>query len=378
MPRLRILVAHNVLNTRTGGMSRMLGFIHDRIAALGHQVDYFCAEDVPVRLNGRWGRFSFPWLLWRRAVNAAKQDRPYDIINVHEPSAAVLVLGKKSAGNPKIVVTSHGVEQRGWQISLEECRLGRERLSLKSRLLYPLTGLSQCRLGLQRADHVFCLSDEDREYLQRWLHLPGDRVTRLCPAATPIYGTAAPQRDYSSAERLLFFGTWLKRKGTADLVEAFTVLAGRHPRLELLVLGGGLPVSAIRASFPGPLQGRVSCASNLTEAELAAQLATTDIFVLPSLFEGTPQTLVEAMLSGLPIVTTETCGMRDVIRHDHNGLLVPTRSPEALVAAVERLKSDPALRKRLGQQAHADAALHYTWEQVSSPVRQVYESLSET
>jgi glycosyltransferase involved in cell wall biosynthesis len=374
---LRILVAHNVRNTRTGGMSRMLGFIHDEIARDGHHVDYFCAEEVPARLNGRWGRFTFPWLLLRHAVAAARSGRPYDIINVHEPCSAAVAAARRLAGNTRVVVISHGVEQRGWEVGLEEARLGRAPLAVKTRVLYPLTSLWQSRLGLRRADHVFCLSDEDRDYLTRRLGVPPGRITRVFPAADAVYGTVAAERRYDAAECILFFGTWLKRKGTDDLVAAFAQLAGKYPGLNVLVLGAGVPEEAVRASFPEGLRGRVRCARPGTEADLAGELLKADVFVLPSLFEGTPQTLVEAMLSGLPVITTATCGMRDVIQDGRNGLLVPMREPGALVAAFERLRADAALRRDLGRQAHADAKGLYTWQRVAAPFRRVYEQLGQ-
>jgi glycosyltransferase involved in cell wall biosynthesis len=372
---LRILVAHNVPNTRRGGMSRMLCFIHDEIARDGHQVDYFCAEEVPSRMNGRWGRFTFPLLLLRRAVAAARSGQPYDIINVHEPCSAAVAVFRRMAGKPKVVVTSHGVEQRGWELGLEEARLGRTPLSLKSRIAYPLTSLWQSRIGLRHTDHVFCLSNEDRDYLSSRMGVSSERITRLFPAADPAYGAVFGERPYDAANRLLFFGSWLPRKGTRELIAAFEVLARRYPSVELLILGGGVAEEAVRASFPGDLRGRVRCARPGTEAELARELLQADVLVLPSLFEGTPQTLVESMLSGLPVITTATCGMRDVIQDGRNGLLVPMRDAEALVAAFERLRADASLRRQLGRQAHADAKDLYTWPRVAAPVRAVYEQL---
>jgi glycosyltransferase involved in cell wall biosynthesis len=372
---LRILVAHNVPNNRRGGMSRLLCFIHDEIAREGHHIAYFCSEEVPTRLNGRWGRFTFPLLLLRHAIAAARSGRPYDIVNVHEPCSAAVTVLRRWAGNPRVVVTSHGVEQRGWELGLEEARLGRVALSLKGRIAYPLTSLWQSRLGLRLADHIFCLSYEDRDYLIQRMGVHPDRITRVYPAADPAYGTIAGERRYHSADRILFFGTWLQRKGIDDLVAAFEVLARRYPSVELLVLGAGWPEDVVRASFPEDLRERVRCARPGTEADLARELLNADVFMLPSLFEGTPQTLIEAMLSGLPIITTATCGMRDVIQDGHNGLLVPIRDAQALVAAFERLRADAALRRRLGQQAHADAKTLYTWPRVAAPVRQVYEQL---
>lgn len=372
---LRILVAQNVPNTRTGGMSRMLSFIHDEVARKGHHIHYFCAEQIPSRLNGRWGRVTFPILLLRHAAAEARAGRPYNIINVHEPSSAAVAVFKRWTGNACVVVVSHGLEQRGWELALEESRLGRDRMSAKTRVLYPLTSLWQSRLGLRCADHVFCLSNEDKEYLGRRLGVPAERITRVFPAADPEYGKVAEERNYESANRILFFGTWLNRKGTGDLVTAFALLAERYPALNLVVLGAGMPQEVVRASFPAHLRGRVRSVKPTTERELAQELLHSDVFVLPSLFEGTPQTLIEAMLSGLPVITTATSGMRDVIQDGHNGLLVPTRNPAAIVIAFERIRASTALRRMLGQEARKDAQDLYTWERAAAPFITVYEQL---
>jgi glycosyltransferase involved in cell wall biosynthesis len=113
------------------------------------------------------------------------------------------------------------------------------------------------------------------------------------------------------------------------------------------------------------------------ERSMAKAFAEADVFLLPSLFEGTPLTLVQAMMSGLPIVTTSTCGMKDVIADGVNGCLVPIRSPGAVVSAVTRLKGEHALRARLGTAAQRDALVLYTWEQVAKPVLAVYQKLYE-
>jgi glycosyltransferase involved in cell wall biosynthesis len=373
---LRILVAHNVPASRKGGMSRIMGFIHDHLVLAGHSVDYFCSEDVPGRFQGRLSRFAFPALVRRHAVNAARLGRPYDVVNVHEPSGAAIALWKRAAGCPRVVVTSHGLEHRGWELQLEEGRLGRGGPMGRSRVIYPTTVLWQAGITLRHADHVFCLNTEDREYLISRFGMPASKITRIFPAADPIYGEAAAGRDYTRAETLLFAGTWLQRKGTGDLVEAFSILAARHPQLKLTVLNGGAAESAIRASFPVPVRARVSCLRAEPDEGTATALAAADIYLLPSLFEGTPLTLMEAMWSGMPIVTTATCGMRDVIEDGKSGLLVPIRAPHAIVSAVERLLDERTLRAGLGRAAHLQARDHYTWPRAAQPVQKVYERLS--
>ena len=372
---LRILVAHNVPRARTGGMSRIMGFIHDHVEAAGHEVEYFTTEDVSTRLGGRLSRLSFPVLVHRHAADAARAGRPFDVVNVHEPVSAIIAAFKKGVGDPVVVVTSHGVERRAWRLALEELRLGRGGPSLKSRIFHPLVGLSQADAGLRRADHVFCLNYEDQDYLVSEMGRSPERVTRIYPAADDVFAVASRARSYARCERVLFAATWRKNKGVEDLVPAYAELSSRHTRLELVVLGAGVPDAEVRAAFPEDVRARVSCARAGTEAETAAAFAGADLFVLPSLFEGTPLTLVEAMASGLPVVTTATCGMRDVVRDGENGLLIPVRSPSAIVEAVERLVGDESLRARLGAAARAEAAERYTWNLAAVPVLEVYERL---
>jgi glycosyltransferase involved in cell wall biosynthesis len=374
---MRILVAHNVSRARTGGMSRIMGFIHDRVAKDGHTVEEFTRDDAPGYARGRRSRFGFPWAIYQHARTAYRLGRGYDLINVHESAAAVVAGCKGSIGRPIVVVSSHGVEQRAWELALNELRLGRSGPSLKTRWVYPMTSLWQSRLALRRADHIFCLNFEDRDYIVRQFGRHHDAITRIFPGASQVFATEAVGRDYSRATNLLFAGTWRKNKGIEDLVPAFTELARRRPSLTLTVLGGLMPDADLVSDFPPDIRSRVLTVRATTEeVTTAAAFARADAFVLPSLFEGTPLVLIEAMASGLPVVTTATCGMRDVIRDGHNGLLVPIRSPAALVAATERLLADPGLRERVGRAANRDAAEHYTWDLVAAPVSATYTRLA--
>jgi len=76
---MRILIAHNVPKSRTRGMSRLIGFIHDRVARDGHIVDERTADDAPGYARGRWDRFGFPWAVYRHVREAHRMSRGYDI-----------------------------------------------------------------------------------------------------------------------------------------------------------------------------------------------------------------------------------------------------------------------------------------------------------
>jgi glycosyltransferase involved in cell wall biosynthesis len=360
-------------------MSRMMGFIHDQVSAEGHAVDYLCADDVPAAARGRWGRLVFPMFVRGRAIEAARHAEPYDVINVHEPSGAAIVKARGAFGNSTVVAMCHSPERRNWDDLREEAlrgRLANGDLALKTRIVYPLTSLWQSTLTLKYSDHVFCRNSYDRDYLARRFGLADKRMTVIFAGADERYASAAQPRDYRRASRLIFAGTWLKRKGVVDLVPAFSTLAQRHPDLTLDVVGAGQSESAIRESFPQAVRARVHCApAGLSDGEHAAAFAEADVYIFPTLNEGGTLTLAEAMMSGLPIVTTDTCGMRDVIRDGENGLLVPIRSPQAIVNALERLLADPLLRERLGRMALRDAREKYTWQRVAAPMLDAYGRL---
>jgi glycosyltransferase involved in cell wall biosynthesis len=349
---MRILVAHNVPRARNGGMSRLQGLIHDEIERLGGaQVEYFCSDDVPAAQQASGRRFQFPYQVWRRA-----REGKFDIVNVHEPAGAIVSLLKRRA---KVVVTSHGVEQRAWEVLREN-----------TQQRPPLATLVQARIAFTLADHIFCLNEQDRGFLQSRFHIPGGRITRIFPAAGPEY--SIEDRDYSRFRRILFAGTWLERKGKQDAVDAFGLLPSHF---EFATLGAGVPAAEVLASFPEEFRPRVKVFEPRNDHDISRAMAESDLFLLPSLFEGTPLTIMEAMRSGLPIVTTDTCGMRDVIQHERNGFLVPVRSPERIAAAIVRLENDPPLRQKLGRAAHREAVEKYTWHKSAETVWDVYRRL---
>jgi glycosyltransferase involved in cell wall biosynthesis len=352
-----------------------MAFVHDHVEAAGHTIDWICAEDVPPRLRGPFSRFGFPWLVWRTARSAARRGTPYDIVNVHEPHGALVAIDQSRVSRYGVVVTSHGIEQRAWELALEEARLGRHGPGFKTRVVYPATSLWQSRLALQRARRVFVLSEEDRRWLaERW-GVDGRRVARMRPGASSVYADAAEDRSYDRVRTLVFAATWRKNKGIEDFVPAFVTLARRNSGLRLTVLGAGVEPAVVCSGFPADVRQQVSVIPSNDDQTAARTLAGADVFVLPSLFEGTPLTLIEAMMSGLPIVTTDTCGMRDTIEHERTGLLIPLRAPEAIVDAVNRLTGDRQLRSRLGRCARQTAQARFTWPAVARDVTQTYERL---
>jgi glycosyltransferase involved in cell wall biosynthesis len=372
----RVLVAHNAMRGHWGGMARLMESIHTELEAFGWKTDYFTADDLPAVGGKRFRRYAFTWYARRHAREAFLRGEPYDLINVHEPAGAAIVLGQSRLGGPAIVAMSHGVEQRYWELRLRKNPPGPEPPSVKTRITFPMLSLWQSRLTLKRADHVLCLNEVDKSFLATRFNIARERITRVFPGASPEFQSAAPRRSYDRAcNKLIFSGTWIERKGIRQLIEAFSVLADRHPAMQLGILGAGASAESVLADFPATLRSRIVVFPPLSHAECAEVLLDYDVFLLPSLFEGTPLALIEAMCTGIPAITTATCGMKDVIQDGQNGLLVSPGNSEQIVRAVEIMMTDSSLRQRLGLQAARDAAEKYTWKAAAELVDSAYSSL---
>jgi glycosyltransferase involved in cell wall biosynthesis len=371
---MRILIAHNTSLARSGGMSRLMGNIHDHVVSAGHTVDYFTADDAN-HLTARTARFSFPWLIRNRVAEARRRGQPYDILNVHEPESGLFNTLCPSKRDFKLVVTSHGLEEQAWKVSCEDAAMRGQPVALKTKLTQGVLRNWSCRAGIKSADAVLCLSESDRRYIVEKFKVPEKNILRVFPGASATFRHSANARSYSHVKSLLFAGTWIERKGIRELITAFESLARSYTQLELTVLGAGMPEDEIKSCFSADLHSRIFVRTAANDHQTSDYFYRADIFLLPSLFEGTPLTLIEGMMTGIPIVATSVCGIKDVIDDGANGLLVPPRSPSSLINAVQRLLQSQDLRRELGSRAFTNASQKYTWDRVSTPVLEKYCAL---
>ena len=163
-------------------------------------------------------------------------------------------------------------------------------------------------------------------------------------------------------------------KGHRDLIEA---LAGLDERIALVIVGEGPMRDVLEADVKERgLDSRVTFAGN--QADVLPWLQALDIFALPSYAnEGVPQALVQAMLVGLPCVTTHVGSIAELALHEHTALVVPPEDPAALRQALERLVADEPLRKRLGEAARAHCAAKYSYETMLDRMETIFRQVAD-
>jgi glycosyltransferase involved in cell wall biosynthesis len=176
---------------------------------------------------------------------------------------------------------------------------------------------------------------------------------------------------------VLFSSRMLATKGVLEYMEAVRILNKNGFKARFALAGTtdpGNPASVTDEQIESWKQ------SGLVEwwgwrEDMPNTLAQTDIFCLPSYREGVPNALIEACACGLPIVTTDVPGCRDVVTNGVNGLLVPVRNAFALANALETLLTSPDLRQAMGIAGRETAINKFSITKVNAENLSVYKIL---
>ena len=177
---------------------------------------------------------------------------------------------------------------------------------------------------------------------------------------------------------VLFVGKLGARKGVPELLRSFQALAARHDTAKLVLMGDG-DVNATRdlASTLG-IADRVSCTGWTNSETVHANMEQATVLVLPSHNENMSLALLEAMIRGLPVITTPVGEHRSVIADGHDGLFVPPGDVPALRTAIERVLEDPDLAARLGRAARERVLRDFAISSNHQRIADVYDELSGT
>ncbi len=166
-------------------------------------------------------------------------------------------------------------------------------------------------------------------------------------------------------------------KGHRYLIDAIGQLRARGQPLQLLVVGDGPQREALEAQVAAAgLSEVVRFAGHDPRPE--RWMRAMDLFVLPSYAnEGVPQALMQAMMSGLPCITTSVGAIGEVARDGETALVVATQDTGAIAQAIERLLQDAGLRQRLGASARAFALAHCTLAAMCDAMEEVFSSVRQ-
>ena len=162
-------------------------------------------------------------------------------------------------------------------------------------------------------------------------------------------------------------------KSHETLIAAAAALAPSHPSLRFTIVGAGSRRDELEALT------RARSVEHIVEFvghrdDVPGLLAAADLFVLPSRSEAFPNSAIEAMAAGLPVIASSVGGLLDLIEDGRTGLLVPPCNPEALADAIASLVADPARAHRLGFNARAEVVNRYSFDRMTHSFAELYET----
>ncbi len=235
-----------------------------------------------------------------------------------------------------------------------------------------------CRVGNALADRVTVNAEAVREHIHRLERCPREKLV-VVPNGIDVRRVQAWPRE--AWWRLLggpprgpvigTVGRLVPTKGQADLLEAAVSIVDRVPDARLVLAGDGPLRTALedRARALG-LAGHVAFLGEVPDA--AGLLPWLDLFVLPSLIEGMPNSAIEAMAARRAAVVTDVGGNAEVVVDGGTGLVVPARDPRSLAEAVLTLLKDPERARAMGEAGRARAAALFGADRMARRLEALY------
>ena len=232
-------------------------------------------------------------------------------------------------------------------------------------------------LALRRKGSVTLLQNPDDLTLLCGLGIVKRDSVILIPGSGVDTQRFHPTPPPAGAVRVVLAARMLRDKGVMEFVEAARQLGGVSSEARFVLAGDTDPSNPASISSQ---QLRAWVAEGVIEwrgwqDDMAAVYQSAHIACLPSYREGLPKSLQEAAACGLPIVTTDVPGCREVVRDGENGILVPHRNVDALAKALLRLITDPALRARMGEAGRRIAENEFSVQRVIALTLAAYRTV---
>jgi glycosyltransferase involved in cell wall biosynthesis len=370
---MRILMIAGVAGKAEAGVAGIVYNVTQELRKLGHTVKPVFFEDLLPR--SRWPRRFRTCEFAKKISEYVKHVKDcYDVINIHAPFGFWYGFRRRYMGTsagPPYVMTMHGLEERRIYAMGREAKKGRaDYFRWKNRIWQRLYHMPTYRWSFQTADQCIVTNRESMILLQLRYKLPPDRVWFVPNGVGPEFFTQRHSQE-TSAPRLLFVGTWIDHKGIYPLAQAFAELSVPNPALRLTIAGCGESEDNVRRHFSYLTQSSLNVLPFVSRDEMPNLYANHDVFVLPSLMEGMPLVLLEAMASGLAVVTTESSGMTDLVEDGHDGLLTIPGDTISLVSAIKRLVENSELCRTLGLAAQ-EKMKRYSWNRFARSHESVF------
>lgn len=175
---------------------------------------------------------------------------------------------------------------------------------------------------------------------------------------------------------VLFLGRLAPKKRVSDLIDAFAMIEEEYLESTLRIVGTGPNEDALKKQVRQQgITDRVSFEGRVADEEIPEYYASAGVFVLPSVWEGHPLTLLEAWAASTPVIASSVEGIEEFVDHEETGYLVPTKSPDELADALRFTLENPDKAQEWGDAARKLVEAEYSWEGVADRTYNLYRDL---
>lgn len=364
---MRILrVVHRLYPPTVGGLSYHAHVLSADQARLGHEVVVLTTQEGGLPSYERRDGYE----IHRFKSLASPIDNPltlsvlpkllihedFDILHAHSHLMFTTWLAaiKKHLSTRPFVITNHGF------------RVKRGRLLDYAQDMY-LSSLG--RFSLTAADRVISFTSAERMKTVM-AGVPSEKSVVIPNGVDTDF--FSPTHEQTSPRNVLWTGRYVREKGIRYLIEAAKIVSKRFPDSKFILVGGGEELPSLVQ-----LRDRLGVADNviflpeIDQTKLLSVLNRCTVFVLPSLSEGFPSSVLEAMSCQKPVVATGGIGLEEVI--GDAGLYVPPRNSQTLANAIATVLGNQDLARELGKRGRKRVLTHYDWKHMVSEIDGLFE-----
>lgn len=228
---------------------------------------------------------------------------------------------------------------------------------------------------INKSDAITTVSDSVRNHLEEYGLFEED--VRITPNGVDTSEFKLTEGS-RTGNQLLYTGRLAPVKGLPDLLEAIKRIDKAGLECKLVITGKGEYKKVLQEKVIDlGIQNKVDFTGFVSREQLVNLYQSSDAFIFPTYYEGLPTSVLEAMAAGLPIVSTNAPGVRDLIDHEETGLIGEPGDIDTLTSNILRVLQNHELRDDLGVAARQKTVSTYDWKIVSQELKSVYEQVAE-
>jgi glycosyltransferase involved in cell wall biosynthesis len=303
------------------------------IAALGPLGERMRANGFFVRANVGRHQIDASWSF----LKIFRSSRP-DVVHLHNPTPTMYAgPSARLAGVPSIVSTRHSLVAPPRKRTMER----------------------KYRIAAKFCDWIVGICDATTANIREAGSAPDPKIVRVYNGAAPVICPPVEQRVPKSRFTLLYVGRLQPVKNLGCMLEAFRGAREQLPDVELWIVGDGVQrVELEQQSAALGLEANVKFWGQ--QLDVAPFYASADAFIMSSISEGLPMSLLQALSAGLPVIVTDVGGMAEVARLSRAGTVVPVSDTRAMAAAIVQMALNPEQRQAFSQDGAAAFQSHFT------------------